>query len=229
MKINHTPTINSYGNINDKINEIKNSKNTTAIKPLLEKKSIYKSTDSFIPSDFTDCNNLIMNYDKNQKNIPIDSKNILDFNQKSSISIGTYNGEEIILNNMDGYLGSNLGIPDSMASKPGEKENEFEKRVRERTEKLTDAQIDEITFINNAFNDFIDVSNGKKTLNSISNRSQESLKLGLEKIGVDLNKPFSINGEDFYVTEEGNLDYLYIKQYEKRSDGKVIMSNLYNV
>lgn len=66
-------------------------------------------------------------------------------------------------------------------------------------------------------------------IQSIPEDMHKDIKLGLEKIGVDLSKPFAINGEEFYIRgDNGKLDYYNIKKYVKKEDGTIEIQDVGN-
>lgn len=221
--------IDDYINVQQKIRQEHNVKFT------LPKRDTYYSTDKFVgvPLTYTSdaafrgvqlaFNNVVKPVDSIYKTSDIESSNQVDFRSGEWITLGEYNGVTVKLKiNGHGFLDNNLGIPEEFASKPGQPENAFEKKVTEMNRKISDSQHTEIGNIMGAFREFLDVADDKVSISSIDEQHHKNLILGLEKMGVDLSKPFAINGEEFYLRNDtGKIDYYNVKKYVIREDGHV--------
>lgn len=230
--IQRIATMNSYGNINDLMRLRRASQERGEAKPVLTPKTVYYSSDIFIPSEFTDTSKIVNGTDSNNKTSNIEAKNQVDFRSGKPIKLGEYNGETIEIRDYSAWgahIDSSLCIPDILASKPGQKVNALEERVAELTKKLTSSQISEISEISWAFNTFAKVAEGKMAIQSLPGDMNNAIKNGLEKMGVDLKQPFAFNGEEFYVNSDtGKIDYLKLKKYVKREDGNIEIQEVNN-
>ena len=212
-------------NIKDYLNSIR--RNNNGIKDTLPVRNVYYSTDAFIPAEFINPDKIIVSTNSNQKNSNIENSNQVNF-LSNSITLGNYDGINIELKNYGGTFLPPYATPVIFASKNGQPITAQQKRAGEIARKLSTNAYAEIGEICTAINIFSKVRTGKVALQSVPLKAQESLKAGLQKVGVDLSKPFSINGEEFYVRPDGRIDYLNIKKYVKREDGKIEMHDVTN-
>jgi len=237
-------TDNSYGiKLNDYLNVKQEFKRENNVKFTLPKRDTYYSTDKFIQVPLTynstdmfngfylAHNNVVKPIEPIHKISDIESCNQVDFRSCEWIKLGEYNGVTIeIKGNKNGQdLDTNMVIPDELSAKPGQPATEFEKRVSEMCKKLSDSQREEIDNITGAFEEFCKVAGDEKDISAIDGRHHKDLILGLEKMGVDLSKPFAINGEEFYLRNDtGKIDYYNVKKYVIREDGRVEIQDARN-
>lgn len=230
--IQTTVTMNSYGSISDLMRLRKESREKDEFKPTLSQKTVYYSTDIFIHSEFIDASKISKGLNSSKKVSNIEASNQIDFRSGKPIKLGEYNGETIEIRDYSafgGIIDSSLAIPDLLVSKPGQQQNSIEKRASELASKLTSSQIAEISSISWAFNTFAKVAEGKMAIQSVPENMHKAVKLGLEKMGVDLSKPFAINGEEFYIRgDSGKLDYHTLKKYVKKEDGTIEIQDVGN-
>ncbi len=218
-------TDNNYGvKLQDCIqlrNEYKNKYNA---KFTIPKKDTYYSTDKFIGLSLY--NNIAKPSMAQNKTSTIDKDNQVDFRSGEWITLGEYNGVTVKMRQKNGFIGTNLSVPAELASKPGERINEYERKVGEMIEKISDSQHKEISNILRAFGEFSRVASDESAIQNINIERHKHLIAGLGKMGVDLSKPFAINGEEFYLRNDTKtIDYYNKKQFVMRSDGKVEVHN----
>lgn len=222
-------TLNSYGKIGDFLQMRKEYQEKNGAKLVFAPKTVYYSTDVFIPSEFMDSSNIVKSSNPNKQPSGIDGGNQIDFRTGKPIELGDYDGYSVELKNWGGWIDSSLGVPDVMASKPGQRQSPLEQRAAEMAKHISYSKQVEIAKISNAINNLAKVADGKLTIHSISNEDNKYIKLALEKMGVDLSKPFAFNGEKFHIRDDnGKVDYLNTKRYVKREDGKIEIQEVSN-
>jgi len=75
--IQPTSTINNYGKLMDHLNSLR--KNCDGSKFRLHPKSVYYSTDTFIPAEFSDPNNIVSNTNCNKRISNVEKSNQIDY------------------------------------------------------------------------------------------------------------------------------------------------------
>lgn len=237
-------TNNSLGiKLRDYLSIQKEFKREYDVKFTLPQRDTYYSTDKFIQAPLTygstdmfngfnlAHNNVVKPIEPVQKTSSIESSNQVDFRSGEWIKLGEYNGVTIELKgNKNGQdLNTNLGIPVELSSKPGQPATEFERKVSEMCSRISDSQDEEIANITAAFEEFCKVAADGKNISAIDDQHHKDLILGLEKMGVDLSKPFAINGEEFYLRNDtGKIDYYNVKKYVIRENGRVEIQDARN-
>ncbi len=68
-------------------------------------------------------------------------------------------------------------------------------------------QYETICKMGESFDALIRVANGQMPKAAISPDMHENIKAGLEKVGIDTTKPFTVNGQKFYFSEGGVLKF----------------------
>lgn len=175
---------------------------------------------------------VVKNIDSTKKTIQIPKENCIEINTNMPLSLGEYNGVEIEINrDICGNIHNNFNITSNYMHEMMRRSPQLREEYLERREKITEDQFKEIGYITRAFQEFTSVAEGKRALPQIKKSDgiwNQHLKIGLEKLGVDVSNPFSINGEEFYFDDNEVVQHLYVKKYTKLDDSTVEVSNVYN-